>query len=116
MTNETKRAEYWLKKAEDRLDDGHGTEISWIDAMRHIAMGNAWTQLAIARAAIQRNNNRNAIMPEIASADDAKKRNNNHGAVIPVVETLSEERVKGYIGDYHHATDRATTRESGKAD
>ena len=96
MTNETKRAEYWLKKAEDRLDDGHGTEISWIDAMRHIAMGNAWTQLAIARAAIQRNNN--------------------HNAIIPVVETLSEERVKGYIGDYHHATDRATTRESSKSD
>ena len=93
--------------------------------MRHIAMGNAWTQLAIARAAIQRNNNRNAIMPEIASADDAKKRNNNHGAVIPVAETLSsdkddaapyvDEHVKGYLGDYHHATDRATTRESGKA-
>ena len=110
MINATKRAQYWLGKAENRLDDGGGDEIAWIDAMRYVKMGNAWAQLAIAETAIQRNNNHNAIMPimETLSSD---KDDAAHYMVSPI-----EERIKGYIGDYHHATDRATTRESGKAD
>ena len=107
MINATKRAQYWLGKAENRLDDGGGDEIAWIDAMRYVKMGNAWAQLAIAETAIQRNNNHNAIVPVAETLSSDKD---------DAAPYIDERRIKGCTGDYHHATDRATTRESGKAD